>query len=99
LNDTDRLEVIVVHLPVAADERLPCRFRHYGFTPFRRAASPGRSPCSMSSSDAPPPVEMWSMYLSSLNWATAAALSPPPITVKARSASAHAWPTARVPDA
>ena len=30
------------------------------------------------------------MYLSSLNWATAAALSPPPMIVNAFSASAHA---------
>ena len=50
----------------------------------RRAASPGRSPCSMNSRVAPPPVETWSMRSPKPNLATAAAESPPPTTVKPR---------------
>ena len=59
---------------------------------------PGRSPSSSSSSDAPPPVETWSTSSSRPNWASAAALSPPPTTVKPL-VSAIAWATVRVPAA
>ena len=40
--------------------------------PSRRAARPGRSPCSMNSSDAPPPVDTWSIRSASPNSASAA---------------------------
>ena len=43
----------VVHLPVARHHRLAVAHRS---RPFRSACRPGRSPCSMNSSDAPPPV-------------------------------------------
>ena len=48
----------------------------------RSASRPGRSPCSRSSREAPPPVDTWSMRSARPNWATAAALSPPPTTVR-----------------
>ena len=60
------------------DERLT----QWALEAFRRAARPGRSPCSMSSSDAPPPVDTWSTPSSRPNLARAAALSPPPTMVK-----------------
>ena len=53
----------MVHLPVAADQRLARQPRPQPFAraaASRRAARPGRSPFSMNSSDAPPPVERWS---------------------------------------
>ena len=57
----------------------------------RSASRPGRSPCSMNSSDAPPPVLTWSTRSASPNWRIAAALSPPPTTVKpGQSATASA---------
>ena len=55
LNGCDGLEMGVVHLPVAADQRLCGPIQ--AWIPSRRAARPGRSPCSMNSSDAPPPVD------------------------------------------
>ena len=42
---------------------------------------PGSSLPSISSKEAPPPVEMWSILSATLNFSTAAAESPPPITV------------------
>ncbi len=52
----------------------------------------------MNSSDAPPPVDTWSIWSASPNWARAAALSPPPTTVKAL-VVAIASATVRVPAA
>ena len=65
LHERDRLEVVVVHLPVAGDERASA-VRAEGRSgqalgADRSASRPGRSPSSISSSDAPPPVEMWSI--------------------------------------
>ena len=86
LHDLDRLEVVVVHLPVAADERLARRRCHQLVASARcsrSAARPGRSPCSISSSDAPPPVLTRGRPRRRARTArTAAALSPPPTTVK-----------------
>ncbi len=62
----------LVHLPVAGDER---RAAHDS------ASTPGRALPSISSSDAPPPVERWSTRSASPNSASAAAESPPPTTV------------------
>src|SRR3954452_7060550 len=78
-----------VHLPVAGDEG---RARHAS------ASTPGSVRPSMSSSDAPPPVETWSTSSSSPNFAIAAPLSPPPTTV-VPSVRATASATARVPAA
>ena len=47
LDDLDRDQVVVVHLPVGRDDRAA----GHGFG-SRRAARPGRSPCSRNSSDA-----------------------------------------------
>ena len=76
----------MVHLPVAGDHRLAGRRRAIsrqcsllGLGVPRR---PGRSPCSMNSSDAPPPVLTWSTRSARPNSRIAAALSPPPTTVK-----------------
>ena len=82
----------MVHLPVAADERLAVghvsvdsmRPDRRSAAVSRRAASPGRSPCSMNSSDAPPPVETWSTRSARPNSRAALALSPPPTTEKPR---------------
>ena len=76
LHHLDRLQMRVVHLPVARHHRLAIAHRR---VPLRKACSPGRSPSSMSSSDAPPPVDTWSMRSASPKWRTADALSPPPI--------------------
>ena len=65
--------------------------RRSGIGSRRSASRPGRSPCSISSSEAPPPVETWSIRSARPNSATAAAESPPPTTVKPRqSATASA---------
>ena len=50
--------------------------------PIAKRASPGRSPFSMNSSEAPPPVERWSTWSSRPNCLRALALSPPPTTEK-----------------
>src|SRR5207248_2224641 len=96
LDDLDRLEVVQVHLPVPADQRLAGRRAHRADS--RSAANPGRSPSSSSSNDAPPPVDTWSTSASNPNCLMAAAESPPPTTVKAF-VSARAWATDRVPAA
>ena len=59
---------------------------------------PGSDLPSISSSDAPPPVERWSTRSASPNSASAAAESPPPTTV-VPSQSAMASATRRVPAA
>ena len=63
-----------------------------------RASTPGRALPSISSREAPPPVERWVTSSSRPNWASAAAESPPPTTVTA-SDSATASATVRVPAA
>ena len=87
LHALDRDEVVVVHLPVARDDRLALRScTQRPCSPVRlaqRARGRGGRRCSMSSSDAPPPVLTWSTRSASPNWRMAAALSPPPITVNA----------------
>src|SRR5207302_223429 len=95
LHHLDRLEMRVVHLPIARHHRLANGHRR---NPLRKACNPGRSPSSISSSEAPPPVDTWSMRSASPNRRTAAALSPPPTTVKPRQ-SATAPATVRVPAA
>src|SRR4029453_16500334 len=100
LDDLDRVQVRVVHLPVAGHDRPPLVAGHHLsiFVDSRSASSPGRSPCSMNSRDAPPPVLTWSIRSPSPRCRTAAALSPPPTTVKpGHRATASA--TARVPAA
>src|SRR5262249_41495722 len=98
LDDLDRVQMRVVHLPVAGHDRPPLVARHQDLFPSRSARSPGRSPCSMNSRDAPPPVLTWSMRSASPKRRTAAALSPPPTTVNpGQPATASA--TARVPAA
>src|SRR4029453_7947228 len=100
LDDLDRVQVRVVHLPVAGHDRPPLVVRHHLsiFLDSRSARRPGRSPCSMNSRDAPPPVLTWSIRSLSPKRRTAAALSPPPTTVKpGQRATASA--TARVPAA
>src|SRR5688572_10021427 len=55
LHDLDRDEVVVVHLPVARDDWSASRHALLlGWD--RRAANPGKSPCSTNSNAAPPPV-------------------------------------------
>src|SRR5262245_3193152 len=98
LDDLDRVQMRVVHLPVAGHDRPPLVARHQLLFPSRSARSPGRSRCSMNSRDAPPPVLTWSMRSASPKRRTAAALSPPPTTVNPRHA-ATAFATARVPAA
>ena len=63
-----------------------------------RAFTPGSSLPSISSSEAPPPVERWVTWSASPNCASAAAESPPPTTVVA-SVAAIASATAFVPAA
>src|SRR5438094_1659010 len=82
-----RLRLRLVHLPVAGDER---GARH------ARASTPGSLRPSISSSEAPPPVETWSTRSSSPKRASAATLSPPPTTVVA-AVLATASATVRVP--
>ena len=53
-----RLDVVVVHLPVPAHERAPGRHPLGAFEAARSASIPGRCPSdSMKDSDAPPPVD------------------------------------------
>src|SRR4029453_15411056 len=80
LDDLDRVQVRVVHLPVAGHDRPPLVVRHHLsiFLDSRSARRPGRSRCSMNSRDAPPPVLTWSMRSPSPKRRTAAALAPPP---------------------
>ena len=59
---------------------------------------PGSVLPSSSCSEAPPPVDMWVIWSSRPNCASAAAESPPPTTVTA-SVAATASATARVPAA
>src|SRR5262249_43265279 len=96
LHHLDRFQMVVVHLPVARHERHA--FRHTRRSYARNACKPGRSPNSMSSSAAPPPADTWSPRSASPTPRTAAALSPPPTTVKAGE-SATASATVRVPAA
>src|SRR5215207_2461305 len=99
LHQRDRLEVGEVHLPVARHQRaagaLGGRHRQSSSTAVSRATMPGRVRPSRYSSDAPPPVEMWSKATSATpSCRIAAAESPPPTTVKARLAaiaSATPW--------
>src|SRR5436190_15113885 len=99
LHHLNRDEMVVVHLPVAGDDRpAACRIGHQPRGPFRNASRPGRSPSSMYSSAAPPPVLMWSMRSVMPRCRIAAALSPPPTTVKPRQ-SATASAMAAVPAA
>src|SRR5260370_15570057 len=88
----------VLHLPVARDERPPAGVQVA--SPVRRTSMPGSFLPSMSSRDAPPPVEMCFIFLATPSPAacTAAALSPPPTTVNAGE-SAIAWATPNVPAA
>src|SRR5579859_913948 len=90
LGERERLEVAVVHLPVASDERLAGTH-----VPSSSAASPGSVRPSRYSRLAPPPVEMWLNALSgNPSCLTAAAESPPPTTVSPVTwliASATAW--------
>src|SRR5262245_20998035 len=102
LHDLDRDQVVVVHLPVRRDDRLAARVSHevapLPWLPERSASRPGRSPCSMNSREAPPPVLTWSTSSANPICRIAAALSPPPTTVKpAQDATASA--TVRVPPA
>ena len=48
-----------------------------------KATIPGNSLPSKNSKEAPPPVDTWVILSPNPNWFTAAALSPPPITVVA----------------
>ena len=64
----------LVHLPVAGDQRRPSRAH-------ASASTPGSVLPSISSSDAPPPVERCVTWSASPNWSSAAAESPPPTTV------------------
>src|SRR4029077_13574976 len=73
LDERDRLEDGLVHLPVGRDERCPHA--------FGSAAPPGSSRPPRNSSDAPPPVEMCVIRSVTPAFATAAIESPPPITV------------------
>ena len=81
-DDVVRRDVVVVQLPVARDDRAARAHRRPGaLRAWRRAARPGRSPCSSRASIAPPPVEM-----NETSWARPAAvrarsLSPPPTTL------------------
>src|SRR3984957_15566738 len=96
--------MIEVHLPVATHQRSPVSWVAHesartrppcrgALTADRSAASPTRSPCSSSSSDAPPPVEMKSIWSARPSSSTALALSPPPTTVKpGQAATALATP-------
>ena len=68
--------------PAAGPRRLSCRRRLAALGASRSASRPGRSPNSSSSSEAPPPVETWSILSSSPSWPRAATLSPPPTTVR-----------------
>ena len=72
----------LVHLPVAGDERdaRPARsllVHHRSTCPPGRPRPAARAP-SMNSSDAPPPMETWSILSASPNLLTAATESPPP---------------------
>src|SRR6204780_2973169 len=59
LGQRNGLEMVVVHLPVAGDERFPAtRLAHVG-VPSSSATSPGSHLPSRYSRLAPPPVEMW----------------------------------------
>src|SRR5205807_124471 len=70
----------LVHLPVACEQGCA---GHQEATPApSSAATPGRVLPSTISSVAPPPVERWSTRSASPNWASAAAESPPPTTVR-----------------
>src|SRR5699024_10208169 len=118
---------VLVHLPVAGDDRLALCFIHRMFSlsfalpqtkecggawpphpsqacemwsiyAFWMTAMPGSSLPSRYSREAPPPVEMWVILSPRPICWTAAALSPPPMTVVA-SLSAIALATARVPAA
>ena len=65
---------------------------------WRSASRPGRSPCSRSSREAPPPVDTKPTWDARSSSSSAATESPPPTTVKARE-SATALATVRVPAA
>ena len=62
----------IFQLPLMSGRR-PVEVGRQALGAPRRASSPGRSPSSSSSSDAPPPVETWSTSFCSPNWASAAA--------------------------
>ena len=67
----------------------------FGSQASRSASTPGRFFPSSSSKDAPPPVEIQSIWSASPNWCTAATESPPPTTV-IPGAAATASATVRV---
>src|SRR5437764_9875785 len=93
LHQSERFQMVVVHLPVAGDQRHPAaapallspppRFAPTPtHVPASSAASPGRSRPSRYSRLAPPPVEICvNASAGSLRCRTAAAESPPPTTV------------------
>src|SRR5215471_2476060 len=97
LGERERFQVVVVHLPVADDQRLACPApAHWSSS---SAASPGSVLPSRNSRLAPPPVEMWLKALSGKSSCrTAAAESPPPTTVSPAT-SLIALATAQVPAA
>src|SRR4029453_1390460 len=84
LDDLDRVQVRVVHLPVAGHDRPPLVVRHHLsiFLDSRSARRPGRSPCSMNSRDAPPPVLTWSIRSPGPRGRPAAGRASPPPTRK-----------------
>src|ERR1700735_835549 len=98
LGEGKRLEMVLVHLPVAGHQRL-AGILAAAHPASSSAASPGSCLPSRYPRLAPPPVEMWLNSLSLKPRArTAAAESPPPTTVSPGTA-AIALATARVPAA
>src|SRR6266568_2215200 len=80
LHQGQRFQVVVVHLPVAGDQRHPAAGGAHVLSPS--AARPGRSRPSRYSRLAPPPVEICvNAPVGKLRCRTAAAESPPPTTV------------------
>ena len=58
-NQVKGFMVIKIEFPVAGNQRVSHHGHPFGaFEAARSAASPGRSPCSMNSRLAPPPVDM-----------------------------------------
>src|SRR5262249_17367420 len=79
VGERERLEVVVMHLPVAGHQRLAAGRRAH--LAFSSAARPGNFLPSRYSRLAPPPVEMWLNAVSgNCSCRTAAAESPPPTT-------------------
>src|SRR6202034_2968759 len=98
-HQVQRFDVVVVHLPVPADERAAGGHERGALDAWRKASRAGRSPPrSMKLSEAPPPVERKPTRSARPSSSRALALSPPPTTEKA-GLSATAWATTRVPEA